>query len=102
MNSKLLDNLINTITFLQGVGIAASSFRANSNASLNNDSNVNNKQSGVGGLLWSGSPHQLALVEMMSLLRVLPLHTLVATVKQVVKQPPIVDGAQQLSSLLFL
>ncbi|XP_069985648.1 protein DOP1A isoform X2 [Penaeus vannamei] len=79
----------------QGVGIAASAFRAGSNAAVNNDSNINNKQSGVGGLLWSGSPHQLALVEMMSLLRVLPLHTLVATVKQVVKQPPIVDGAQQ-------
>lgn len=58
---------------------------------------VNNKQSGIGGLLWSGCPQQLALVEMMSLLRVLPLHTLVATVKQVVKQPPIVEGAKQVT-----
>ncbi|CAL4117004.1 unnamed protein product, partial [Meganyctiphanes norvegica] len=53
------------------------------------------KPSGVGGLLWSGGSLQLALVEMMSLLRVLPLHTLVATVKQVVKQPPVVEGAKQ-------
>ena len=39
---------------------------------------------------------------MMSLLRVLPLHTLVATVKQVVKQPPVVDGAQQVSGYIFV
>ncbi|KAK4314041.1 hypothetical protein Pmani_014660 [Petrolisthes manimaculis] len=56
---------------------------------------VNNKQSGPGGLLWNGCGHQLALVEMISFLRVLPLHTLVATLRQVVKQPPIVEGAQQ-------
>ncbi|KAK7074310.1 Protein dopey-1, partial [Halocaridina rubra] len=60
-----------------------------------NSGDINNRQSGVGGLLWSGCSQQLGLVEMLSLLRVLPLHTLVATVKQVVKQPPIVDGAQQ-------
>lgn len=53
------------------------------------------KQSSVGGLLWTGCVQQLALVEMMSLLRVLPLHTLVSTVRQVVKQPPIVEGSQQ-------
>ncbi|KAG0719537.1 Protein dopey-1 [Chionoecetes opilio] len=32
---------------------------------------------------------------MMSLRYLLPLHTLVATVRQVVKQPPIVEGSQQ-------
>lgn len=57
------------------------------------------KQSSVGGLLWTGCVQQLALVEMMSLLRVLPLHTLVATVRQVVKQPPIVEGSQQVRVL---
>ncbi|XP_069939325.1 protein DOP1A isoform X4 [Cherax quadricarinatus] len=77
----------------QGIGVAAAETL---NANGNNGSNsTRNKQSGVGGLLWSGCTQQLALVEMMSLLRVLPLHTLVATVKQVVKQPPIVDGAKQ-------
>ncbi|XP_076054821.1 protein DOP1A isoform X3 [Oratosquilla oratoria] len=38
---------------------------------------------------------QCALVEMLSSLKVLPLHTLVSSVKQVVKQPPIVEGASQ-------
>ncbi|KAG0719771.1 Protein dopey-1 [Chionoecetes opilio] len=51
-------------------------------------------ESGVGGLLWNGCVQQQALVEMMSL-RCLPLHTLVAIVRQVVKQPPIVEGSQQ-------
>ncbi|XP_042221570.1 protein dopey-1 homolog isoform X2 [Homarus americanus] len=77
----------------QGIGIATMevlNIRGN-----NTNNTTHNKQSGVGGLLWSGCPQQLALVEMMSLLRVLPLHTLVATVKQVVKQPPIVDGAKE-------
>ncbi|XP_045609730.2 protein DOP1A isoform X1 [Procambarus clarkii] len=76
----------------QGIGIAATEA---SISPSNNGNNTHNKQSGVGGLLWSGCPQQLALVEMMALLRVLPLHTLVATVKQVVKQPPIVDGSKQ-------
>ncbi|KAG0718742.1 Protein dopey-2 [Chionoecetes opilio] len=48
-----------------------------------------------GGLLWNGCVQQQALVEMMSLRCLLPLHTLVATVRQVVKQPPIVEGSQQ-------
>ncbi|KAG0720363.1 Protein dopey-1 [Chionoecetes opilio] len=51
-----------------------------------------------GGLLWNGCVQQQALVEMMSL-RCLPLHTLVATVRQVVKQPPIVEGSQQILPL---
>ncbi|XP_066988498.1 protein dopey-1 homolog isoform X3 [Macrobrachium rosenbergii] len=75
----------------QGVGNAALS----STSVKNNNSDINSRQSSIGGLLWSGCSQQLGLVEMMSLLRVLPLHTLVATVKQVVKQPPIVEGAQQ-------
>ncbi|XP_071529639.1 protein DOP1A isoform X2 [Panulirus ornatus] len=77
----------------QGIGIAASEAMNAKNRNATTD--IHNKQSGIGGLLWSGCPQQLALVEMMSLLRVLPLHTLVATVKQVVKQPPIVEGAKQ-------
>ncbi|KAG0716776.1 Protein dopey-1 [Chionoecetes opilio] len=56
---------------------------------------IHTKQSGVGGLLWNGCVQQQALVEMMSLRCLLPLHTLVATVRQVVKQPPIVEGSQQ-------
>lgn len=77
----------------QSIGIAAADALNTKNSSSNNG--IHMKQSSVGGLLWAGCVQQLALVEMMSLLRVLPLHTLVATVRQVVKQPPIVEGSQQ-------
>lgn len=77
----------------QSIGLAAADALDTKNNSSNNG--IHMKQSSVGGLLWTGCVQQLALVEMMSLLRVLPLHTLVATVRQVVKQPPIVEGSQQ-------
>ncbi|XP_045130850.1 protein dopey-1 homolog isoform X4 [Portunus trituberculatus] len=77
----------------QSIGVVASeTVNTKTNSSHNG---IHTKQSGVGGLLWNGCVQQQALVEMMSLLRVLPLHTLVATVRQVVKQPPIVEGCQQ-------
>ena len=57
--------------------------------------NKSSQGSSTNSLVWSGCAEQVALVEMIAALRVLPLHSLVDTVKQVFKQPPVVENASQ-------
>lgn len=50
------------------------------------------------GPLWRCTKQQRSLVEMLAALRVLPLHTLVENVKQVFRNPPVIEGAVQVTS----
>ncbi|KAB7504316.1 Protein dopey-1-like protein [Armadillidium nasatum] len=51
------------------------------------------------GSLWKCSSQQRSLVEMLAALKVLPLHTLVENVKQVFRNPPVIEGAVQKNPL---